>query len=363
MSIISTQDSAVNTPVVPNAADVFEYRRYFWIRNPHADDGVNGDRVYTWNENAVSHGTFQKWEVLHMLPGIGEVTNEMLEGLITFDKLAGSIPMAKLNIANSITNQHIDAITPDVIDGLSGTNTGDQTLSVDGSTLTISGANGNSVTIPNASLQTLTWNSGTQQLSISGGNTVTLSSLSLAVQEPTITNNKYHTWYAPETPVDNTWTQVSFSGVADANQPYITFSAAGNYLVFGELGVSTHSEVTIEIGLVDVTDTAGATVPASKQHIARRTIRWTDGVPFQFHLTGIEANDKWRMVFRPMMWDVTNAAAQVDWASDEGWNLPGADVSGTRGGSQHYPLPQTYSLSSYNFFDSNRTWMKAVKIG
>jgi hypothetical protein len=60
--VLSTIDTLVDTPDVPNPNTVASrWKRYLWIRHPHADaDGVN-PKVYVWNEDAVSAAVLLKW--------------------------------------------------------------------------------------------------------------------------------------------------------------------------------------------------------------------------------------------------------------------------------------------------------------
>lgn len=56
-----TTDSALDTPVVPNAAVTTKWQRYLWLR---LRLGGLSPLVYNWNPNATSHATMLKWELL-----------------------------------------------------------------------------------------------------------------------------------------------------------------------------------------------------------------------------------------------------------------------------------------------------------
>lgn len=59
--VVWTVDSALDTPVVPNAVSVTKWKRYIWLRIPHATATVNTPLIYGWNDAAVSHATYLKW--------------------------------------------------------------------------------------------------------------------------------------------------------------------------------------------------------------------------------------------------------------------------------------------------------------
>ena len=59
--ILYTNDSALNTPVVPRADLTPKLKRYFWVRVPHVD-AVNQEPItYAWNDHATSSATYYKW--------------------------------------------------------------------------------------------------------------------------------------------------------------------------------------------------------------------------------------------------------------------------------------------------------------
>lgn len=69
--IISSTDTAVDTPEVPDPSEELEgvtpdyWERYIWRRVPHEDDELNGVRLYVWNPNATNDATFLKWETFN----------------------------------------------------------------------------------------------------------------------------------------------------------------------------------------------------------------------------------------------------------------------------------------------------------
>jgi hypothetical protein len=351
MSIVQTTDPSLDTPEVPDANAVTEYQRYFWIRNAHSTDTTNGDRVYTWNDNATADPTLLKWNELALKPTTGTIiTDHIADGAVTDDKTGTGIDPAKINLTGYITDAHLSGITPAKIADLDGVNTGDQTLSLVGDSLTISGANGNSVTLPTATAVNLTWDDASYNVTNDSGTNADLTPLKNTVQGPTITTKKYQAFY-DSNPDPNTWTQVAFSGVAlVANQPYITFTGPGDYLVVGQIGVSGHDaiELTIELGLADVTSNAANATPFSEQEVIRRHTIRHDAVQLMFHLSGVSANDKYRLVFRCPEFDNTPF-----WSAYE---FPEAT------GTQAYPLGNDFAFYEWTYFDSNITWLKAIKL-
>lgn len=56
-----TTDTALSTPVVPDAETIEKYRRCFWIRKPHADDPDQLLRIYKWEPSLASAATYLRW--------------------------------------------------------------------------------------------------------------------------------------------------------------------------------------------------------------------------------------------------------------------------------------------------------------
>ena len=59
---ITTNDSAVGVPVVPNASSTTKWQRYIWIRRPHSADTTQVMRQYAWNSNIASVPTYLNWQ-------------------------------------------------------------------------------------------------------------------------------------------------------------------------------------------------------------------------------------------------------------------------------------------------------------
>ncbi len=57
----STVDSALDTPVVPDAATTAKWKNYIWLRIPHATAPVQIPKIYIWNDALASVATYLKW--------------------------------------------------------------------------------------------------------------------------------------------------------------------------------------------------------------------------------------------------------------------------------------------------------------
>jgi len=60
--VMVSNDTALNTPDVPNAAATTKWKNYIWIRRPHSTATNTTPIAYMWNENAVSVATYLKWQ-------------------------------------------------------------------------------------------------------------------------------------------------------------------------------------------------------------------------------------------------------------------------------------------------------------
>ena len=65
--IITTTDTGVGTPDVPNAATTTKWQRYAWRRVPNAGDTTSAIKLYAWSPNAASHATYLRWVEVAML--------------------------------------------------------------------------------------------------------------------------------------------------------------------------------------------------------------------------------------------------------------------------------------------------------
>lgn len=100
--VVTTIDSAVGVPVVPDANATPKWQGYVWRRIGFTP-GDNNIYFYGWNPH-ISAGAMNQWQSLTLtgIP-IGVITNQMLAGSITADKIAsvnwaalsaGTIPAA-----------------------------------------------------------------------------------------------------------------------------------------------------------------------------------------------------------------------------------------------------------------------------
>jgi hypothetical protein len=60
--VMVSNDSALNTPDVPNAASTTKWKNYIWIRRPHSTATNTTPIAYMWNENTTSVATYLKWQ-------------------------------------------------------------------------------------------------------------------------------------------------------------------------------------------------------------------------------------------------------------------------------------------------------------
>jgi hypothetical protein len=60
--VMVSNDTALNTPDVPNAAATTKWKNYIWIRRPHSTATNTTPIAYMWNENATSVATYLKWQ-------------------------------------------------------------------------------------------------------------------------------------------------------------------------------------------------------------------------------------------------------------------------------------------------------------
>lgn len=59
--VLVTDDSALDTPDVPDAVGTPKWTRYLWARRPHSTSPTTNLIIYGWNENAVSDPTYLQW--------------------------------------------------------------------------------------------------------------------------------------------------------------------------------------------------------------------------------------------------------------------------------------------------------------
>lgn len=96
--IIATLDSALNTPVVPDATYVLKWKYYLWIRKPHSTATSTLPIVYAWDDNAEFVATYLKWRVV----GVDLTTLEAQVSVLDSDLATVATNVtAALNIANA----------------------------------------------------------------------------------------------------------------------------------------------------------------------------------------------------------------------------------------------------------------------
>lgn len=350
-AIIRTQDSAVNTPVVPDANTHPEYKPSIWIRNVNSADTVNRDRLYLWLDNAVDDGTFLKWKELSLPIEDGSIPGTALEdSTIPAGKLAGGIGISLLNLLGALDDTHISTLTSAKITNLSGTNTGDQTLTYTPGTGALQLSGDTSKTINSVP----TWNSGTKTLTWAYGS-VTLSGLSTqdnTTQQVLVTDDRFAK-LDPRSQSANTWRQIILLDktltTPAAQQPSIVLAASGDYIVSGQVGITVAPAFTasssIEIGLVNVTGDANAVTPANKTLITRKSVTRHDAIQFQFVVPNPSTSQTWRLVWRAIDTTITDDFPASKWPT----------------GYETYDAWETYGTPKH-WFEGDSTWLKAVRM-
>lgn len=94
---ITTTDSAVGTPVVPDAATNTKWQRYLWVRRPHASDTARTVKIYAWDTGGTSVATYLKWSV-------STVDLTTLEAEIATAQSTATTALAGANAAQSTAN-------------------------------------------------------------------------------------------------------------------------------------------------------------------------------------------------------------------------------------------------------------------
>lgn len=99
-----TDDTALDTPSVPDASVTTLWKRFVWFRRPHADSESTGLIPYAWNDNADSDATFLKWVKL-------DTDSEELETLTALANNALSTAQAAVTVAETASAQSTSALT------------------------------------------------------------------------------------------------------------------------------------------------------------------------------------------------------------------------------------------------------------
>lgn len=101
---VTTTDSGVGVPVVPDAATNTKWQRYIWIRRPNAADTVTVSKLYTWNNALVSDATYKKWTAV-------TVDLTAVNAAIATANTNASTALAAANTAQSTANAASTAAT------------------------------------------------------------------------------------------------------------------------------------------------------------------------------------------------------------------------------------------------------------
>lgn len=110
--VISTIDSALNTPVVPDANSTTKWRRYLWIRKPHSSEPVSTTpMIYAWDENTENDATYQKWVQTNYSIAFLEADVAELQGLYNGINVDVQSSLTIANAANTLANTASNAAT------------------------------------------------------------------------------------------------------------------------------------------------------------------------------------------------------------------------------------------------------------
>lgn len=101
--VLTTTDSAVGVPSVPDPTANFNFRwaRYVWNRRPNNADDNTRSTLYAWNDSNVNDGTFLKW-----LPAAEDLTS--LQAQVTAAQTSAN---TALNAANTANTNSSNALT------------------------------------------------------------------------------------------------------------------------------------------------------------------------------------------------------------------------------------------------------------
>src|ERR1041385_7679188 len=108
-----TKDTALDTPDVPNAAIITKWKKYLWIRVPHATATEHTPSVYAWNDDIVSDVTFLKWVITE--PDLTQLTTDVATALADSANALATANLANINAgdaqirANNASNDASDA--------------------------------------------------------------------------------------------------------------------------------------------------------------------------------------------------------------------------------------------------------------
>jgi hypothetical protein len=100
-AVINTTDTGSNTPTVPDASVTTKWQEYIWIRHLEASN-TNKAKIYVWNPNASSDGTYLKWQEVGGASAFTDIT-----GTATTSQLPNNIPYSKLTLTSSVSNNDL----------------------------------------------------------------------------------------------------------------------------------------------------------------------------------------------------------------------------------------------------------------
>ncbi len=90
-------DTALDVPEVPNAGVDTKWKRYMWLRRPHATATDQIPKLYGWNDSAPSDATYLKW--IKLTPDAAD-----FEALVNAATAAAQAATATANTALSTAN-------------------------------------------------------------------------------------------------------------------------------------------------------------------------------------------------------------------------------------------------------------------
>lgn len=120
--ILKTTDSALNTPVVPDASSNNKWRRYLWIRVPHADAADTKPKIYAWNQSANLDPSYLRWietniDIEALNANVASAQSDAIEALNKVDNLSNIANTALNNANTALTTANTAKATADGLEG------------------------------------------------------------------------------------------------------------------------------------------------------------------------------------------------------------------------------------------------------
>lgn len=120
--ILKTTDSALNTPVVPDASSNSKWRRYLWIRVPHADAADTKPKIYAWNQSANLDPSYLRWietniDIEALNANVASAQSDAIEALNKVDNLSNIANTALNNANTALTTANTAKATADGLEG------------------------------------------------------------------------------------------------------------------------------------------------------------------------------------------------------------------------------------------------------